>query len=560
VWPTTSYAGRTSNVCPSTRSAKEETDRVRPQFSQPRLETRDAAFKPRPSRRFLARPTSVQRLPAPSDVALRRLEDLLPNYRPGKGTSWGIPKANFTVRDSIQITPLDRIVYQALIDRLIPHVDPKLSPCVYSSRLRVPARKWIFKPKVAQFKSFLSAARQALRHAPGSFLVTADVAQYFESIRFRDLRKQLENVLGNQQRGAMEPCISALFECLHEWSPYDGYGLVQNVDASSFLGNVLLDYVDKRMDRDGYRTFRYMDDIRIVVPTEADGRRALVKLVSYLRDLGLGLNAAKTKLIPPSCRDMEAHLIEEDRDIANIENAIGRGTRAATQGVVDVLFAKTRDLIGNDQVGERVFRFCLNRIASLRATRDLLVPAGEDITDSVLKLLVYRPAETDTFCRYLEVAPLTELHKAELRRLLTQECLCIYPWQNFLLWRLASQLRLKCPELTRKAHQVLGEPTSPDAAGAALYLGEVGDYADRSAIARLLRNAPQGLIQRCYQLGIQEMHKAERRPVYTELSGRDAQAAILTDHIMSLSRPIYVESPPEISIRDLPDAMPSVYA
>ena len=63
---------------------------------------------------------------------LKRFEPILKEYRPRRGQSYGIPKANLTVRDSIQISGLDRLVYQALIDKLIPQIDPKLSSTVFS--------------------------------------------------------------------------------------------------------------------------------------------------------------------------------------------------------------------------------------------------------------------------------------------------------------------------------------------------------------------------------------------------------------------------------------------
>jgi hypothetical protein len=54
------------------------------------------------------------------------------------------------------------------------------------------------------------------------------------------------------------------------------------------------------MARDGYPIYRYVDDIRIVVPTEADARQALMRLACYLRELGLALNSSKTEIRGPA--------------------------------------------------------------------------------------------------------------------------------------------------------------------------------------------------------------------------------------------------------------------
>src|SRR5271156_3437509 len=128
------------------------------------------------------------------ESVLGRLEPLLKTYEPRKGVSYDVPKANFTIRDSICISPLDRLVYQALIDRLIITVDPRLSSGVFSHRLRGPTAKWIFHSGVNQWKKFLDAVKTELVAKSESWLVITDLSQYFETIKFRELKRQLEDV------------------------------------------------------------------------------------------------------------------------------------------------------------------------------------------------------------------------------------------------------------------------------------------------------------------------------------------------------------------------------
>lgn len=491
---------------------------------------------------------------------LSQVAPSLEAFQPHRGTPSAIPKANFTIRDSIQLTGLDRLIYQALVDKLSAAVDPCLSPRVLSHRLRSPEHKVMFHSGVQRWKEFLGAVKSALLAQPGSHLVTTDVTHYFEAIRYSVLRKQLENVIGETNSHDLLPCANALMRCLYGWSPYSGYGLPQNIDASSFLGNVVLDGVDRVMEREGFPMFRYMDDIRIVVKTEADARVALMKLVAHLRDLGLGLNAAKTQLLSPESPEIARHLADEDPDIASIERAVGLKTREAAHAIVDVLFRKTESLIEARQFGEKSFRFCLNRIVSFRRYRNVLLPDGFHITDLVLQLLVTRPAESATFCSYLEVAPFKDQHEAELCRLLLSEPLLVYSWQKYHLWRIAAQRQLKRGDLASRAHAVLSsDPNDPEAAGAALYLGSQGDYADRKVIAKAVPVAVAPLSRRCFRIGAQELHVAERSKAY-ENGGLDTQNRILTDHIESLAEPVYASHPPEIGIDDLPDSMPSVYA
>jgi hypothetical protein len=210
---------------------------------------------------FWPDPLAFKDLLSSGESAFARLEPLLKAYRPRQGFSYCIPKANFTIRDSIHISALDRIVYQALIDRIIIAVDNRLSPSVFSHRLRNPTAKWIFNSGVSQWKKFRDAVKTQLRARAGSWLVVTDLSRYFETIAFKCLNRQLGQVPGQKLPLELKRCVDVLMACVTAWSPYDGYGLIQNVDASSFLGNVLLDGIDKLMEKEGYATIRYMDDL-----------------------------------------------------------------------------------------------------------------------------------------------------------------------------------------------------------------------------------------------------------------------------------------------------------
>jgi len=119
---------------------------------------------------------------------------------------------------------------------------------------------------------------------------------------------------------------------------------------------------------------------------------------------------------------------------------------------------------------------------------------------------------------------------------------------------------MKHADLTSRAHELIAsDPNNPEAAGAALYLGSRGDYADRQVIGKAVRFASTALSCRCFRVGAQELHPFERAKVY-EPSSADAQNDMLASHIESLHEPLYAAHPPEIGIDELPDTMPSVYA
>src|SRR5687767_11363506 len=56
-------------------------------------------------------------------------------YQPEPSESWDVPKPNFTFRHVIHLSPVDRIVYQALVDFVAARADPGLSPACRAFRL-----------------------------------------------------------------------------------------------------------------------------------------------------------------------------------------------------------------------------------------------------------------------------------------------------------------------------------------------------------------------------------------------------------------------------------------
>jgi hypothetical protein len=161
------------------------------------------------------------------------------------------------------------------------------------------------------------------------------------------------------------------------------------------------------MLRMGYEYFRYMDDIRIVVQTPAAARKALISLVEILRSIGLGLNSGKTEIQYPGSAQLQTSIEEEDREIEAIEESIRSKDHSSISSIVHLLFEKTQGLLDGGFTADSKFRFCVNRITGLRRYRNLALPEASDLTDAIIELMKHRPAETDTFARYLSATTLT---------------------------------------------------------------------------------------------------------------------------------------------------------
>jgi hypothetical protein len=485
------------------------------------------------------------------------LREMSSGFEPSGTASLQIPKANLTLRHCINLHPLDRIVYQALIDKLIPLLDPKLSDCTFSHRLREVDSKLIFKHAPDQWRAFRHAVREAIKRDVSNYLVVTDLAQYYENIDFHKLKRHVQTMIGEDKLPEHDACVETLFKCLEQWSPYNHCGLPQNIDASSFLGNIFLDYVDRVMLRLGYQYFRYMDDIRIVVPSERRARTALIELVDVLRSIGLGLNSGKTEIQAPASPQLLKTIEEEDPEIAAIEESVRSAHLGRINAIVSPLFQKTQRFLEEGLTADSRFRFCVSRINAIRRYRNVAQPDCSRLTDGIIELLRHRPSDTDMLARYLSAAPLSLNQRAALELLIVSEPLCVYEWQNYHLWILAVQKGIRSDRLLAFAQRIVRERRmGPETDGATLYIGSCGDYADRQYIKTSFPAYQEITSRRSHYLSIQELHGGERIPFYRATSRQDRALGPLASYLNDLAAPAYAPEPPPIGIDELYDEMP----
>jgi RNA-directed DNA polymerase len=80
-------------------------------------------------------------------------------------------------------------------------------------------------------------------------------------------------------------------------------GTPQGGPASPLLSNILLDELDKELERRGHRFVRYADDGNVYVKSQAAGERVMASLESFLRKrLRLTINREKSAVARPWAR------------------------------------------------------------------------------------------------------------------------------------------------------------------------------------------------------------------------------------------------------------------
>ena len=233
-----------------------------------------------------------------------------------------IPKSGLTTRPGAIVEFLDFVVLFSIICSMVDKLDKKLPENVYSFRLNpryrepnesllvhrdnplLPAEK---RREIKRFEewyeawpSFDKEVTKIIESEGYNFLVVSDITSYFENINHEVLRRTLEKEYEKSYE------VNLLMEFLRDWTmPLpDGYkikrGIPQGNDISSFLGNIFLLPLDKRllqMERDKkIKYIRYMDDVKIFAKEKKYAKEALFIMNSTLRDLQLNIQGAKTDI------------------------------------------------------------------------------------------------------------------------------------------------------------------------------------------------------------------------------------------------------------------------
>jgi len=202
-------------------------------------------------------------------------------YQPSVVQRCEIPKPGGGVRQLGIPTVLDRFIQQAVLQVLQPMIDPSFSDHSYGFR---PGRS--AHGAVCQAQRYVQSGRR--------WVVDVDLEQFFDRVNHDVLMGKLAMRIADGRvlrliRRYLEAGVMANGVVLerHEGTPQGG-------PLSPLLANVLLDAVDKELERRGHRFVRYADDCNVYVTSRRAGERVMQGLVSLYADLHLRVNAAKS--------------------------------------------------------------------------------------------------------------------------------------------------------------------------------------------------------------------------------------------------------------------------
>lgn len=208
-------------------------------------------------------------------------------YQPSSVRKVEVPKPGGGTRILGIPTLLDRMLQQAIAQQLNIIYDDTFSKSSYG-----------FRPKRNAHQALIQARRYI--NEGFNYVVDIDIAQFFDRVNHDYLmnllserimdKRSLKLIRRYLKSGAMIGGIATV----------NTEGMPQGGPLSPILSNILLDKLDKELERRGHRFVRYADDICLFVKSERASERVLKSVSSYIeKELKLKVNQSKSVATRP---------------------------------------------------------------------------------------------------------------------------------------------------------------------------------------------------------------------------------------------------------------------
>ena len=209
------------------------------------------------------------------------------SYQPQAVLGIQIPKPNGGMRQLGIPTVIDRLIQQAIHQVLTPIFDPGFSESSYG-----------FRPGRSAHQA-VSAAREFVKSGK-RWVVDMDLEKFFDRVNHDILMSRIARKVKDKR------LLRIIRKYLQAGIMQDGLvsqrveGTPQGSPLSPLLSNILLDDLDKELEKRGHKFCRYADDCNIYVGSKAAGKRVLERITKFLETKPrLTVNATKSAVDRP---------------------------------------------------------------------------------------------------------------------------------------------------------------------------------------------------------------------------------------------------------------------